>query len=66
MGRPLLAIACSIIALTLLTGIIGYFTVGATLAPLRNIGEGMIRMRKGDYDHPILPSGRRKPATAPR
>jgi two-component system sensor histidine kinase UhpB len=51
------AIALSIIALTLLTGIIGYFTVGATLAPLRNIGEGMIRMRKGDYDHPILPSG---------
>ena len=41
----------------MLTGIIGYFTVGATLAPLRNIGEGMIRMRKGDYDHPILPSG---------
>jgi two-component system, NarL family, sensor histidine kinase UhpB len=51
------AIACSIIALTLLTGIIAYFTVGATLEPLRNIGEGMRRLRKGDYDHPILPLG---------
>ena len=51
------AIAFSTIALTLLTGIIAYFTVGATLAPLLNIGEGMSRMRKGDYDHPILPLG---------
>jgi len=48
------AIAFSIIALTLLTGVIAYFTVGGALAPLRNIGEGL---RKGDYDHPILPSG---------
>jgi len=51
------AIALSIVGLTLLTGIIAYFTVVATLAPLRNIGEGMSRMRKGDYDRPILPSG---------
>jgi two-component system, NarL family, sensor histidine kinase UhpB len=51
------AIAFSIIALTLLTGVIAYFTVGGALAPLRNIGEGLRRLRKGDYDHPILPSG---------
>jgi len=51
------AIACSIIALTLQTGVIAYFTVGGALAPLRDIGEGMSRLRKGDYDHPILPSG---------
>jgi len=46
------AIACSIIALTLQTGVIAYFTVGGALAPLRDIGEGMSRLRKGDYDHP--------------
>jgi two-component system, NarL family, sensor histidine kinase UhpB len=51
------AIAFSIVALTLLTGIIAYFTVGTALAPLRNIGEGLSRLRQGDYDQPIPPSG---------
>ena len=41
------AIAFSAIALTLLTGIIAYFTVGAALAPLRNIGEGMTPHAQG-------------------
>lgn len=50
-------IACSTIALASLTGIITHFTVGAALDPLRNIGKGLSRMRKGDYDQPIAPSG---------
>ena len=48
-----LAIVSSAIALMLLTGTIAYFTAGAVLAPLRNLGDGLTRMRKGDYEHLI-------------
>ena len=43
----------SAIALTLLTGDHRLFHRRRRASPLRNIGEGMTRMRKGDYDHPI-------------
>jgi two-component system, NarL family, sensor histidine kinase UhpB len=52
-----LAIACSGVALMVLTGLIAYFTAGSTLRPLRNLGEGLTRMRKGDYDRLIPASG---------
>ena len=41
----------------LLTGIIAYFTGRRRARPLRNLGEGLTRMRKGDYDHLIPASG---------
>jgi two-component system, NarL family, sensor histidine kinase UhpB len=52
-----LAILSATAALILLTGIIAYFTAGAALEPLRHLGEGLTRMRMGDYDHPIPASG---------
>jgi two-component system, NarL family, sensor histidine kinase UhpB len=52
-----LAIACSTVALLVLTGIIAYFAAGAALQPLRNLGEGLTRMRRGDYNHHIRASG---------
>jgi two-component system sensor histidine kinase UhpB len=51
------AIAFSAVTLTLLTGIIAYFTSGAALGPLQKLGEGLTRMRMGDYEHPIPASG---------
>src|SRR5436309_2513164 len=52
-----LAIASSGIGLMLLTGVIAYFTAGATLGPLQNLGDGLTRMRQGDYEHLIPPTG---------
>lgn len=52
-----LAIAVSGIALTLLTGIIAYFAAGTALRPLERLGEGLTRMRKGDYDNLIQVGG---------
>jgi two-component system sensor histidine kinase UhpB len=52
-----LAIGLAGIALMLLTGIIAYFAAGTALGPLRHLGEGLTRMRMGDYDHLIEPSG---------
>ncbi len=52
-----LALASSGIALMVLTGIIAYFTTGAALEPLRQLGEGLTRMRMGEYDRLIRPSG---------
>jgi two-component system sensor histidine kinase UhpB len=52
-----LAIACSAAALLVLTGIIAYFAAGIALGPLRNLGEGLTRMRKGDYELHIPVSG---------
>jgi len=51
------AIASAGIALTLVTGLIAYFTAGAALGPLRHLGEGLTRMRMGDYDHLIEATG---------
>jgi two-component system sensor histidine kinase UhpB len=52
-----LAMACSAIAFLVLTGVIAYFSAGAAIRPLRNLGEGLTRMREGDYAHPIPVSG---------
>ena len=57
-----LAIISSAIALTLLTGIIAYFTTGATLATLQNLGHGLTLMRKGNYEH-LIPA-RDRPRSA--
>jgi two-component system, NarL family, sensor histidine kinase UhpB len=51
------AIVFSTVALTLLTGIIAHFTAGGVLRPLQELGEGLTRMRGGDYEQLIVPSG---------
>jgi two-component system, NarL family, sensor histidine kinase UhpB len=51
------AIIASVVALTLLTGIIAHFTTGAVLHPLQELGEGLTRMRGGDYEQLIAVSG---------
>jgi two-component system, NarL family, sensor histidine kinase UhpB len=52
-----LAILVSAIALALLTGIIAHVTAGAALGPLHDLGEGLTRMRQGDYGRVIPPAG---------
>ena len=52
-----LAILVSAVALALLTGIIAYVTAGAALAPLRDLGEGLTRLRQGNYGDFITPAG---------
>lgn len=52
-----LAILLSAIALATLTGIIVYLTAGAILGPLRELEEGLTRMRRGDYGRVIVPAG---------
>ncbi|MDB5579911.1 MAG: histidine kinase, partial [Bradyrhizobium sp.] len=52
-----LAILVSAVALALLTGIIAYVTAGAALGPLHGLGEGLTRMRQGNYGELILPAG---------
>ena len=53
----LLAIACSGIALMLLTSAIGHFAVRSALEPLQNLGAGLTRMRTGDFQQPIPLAG---------
>src|SRR5262245_36925847 len=52
-----LAIVCSGIGLMLLTGAIAHFTARSALQPLQNLGDGLTRMRLGEYEQPIAPSG---------
>ena len=52
-----LAIAGSGMALMLLTGVIAHFTARSALDPLRNLGDGLTRMRMGDYEHLIPAAG---------
>ena len=52
-----LAIACSGIALMLLTGAIAHFAARSALRPLQSLGDGLTRMRSGDYEQPIAPAG---------
>ena len=52
-----LALVSSAIALMLVTGIIAYLTAGTVVDALRNLGEGLTRMRTGDYQHLIAASG---------
>src|SRR4051812_18999502 len=48
-----LAMALAGTGLGVLTAAIAYFTTGAALGPLQQLGAGLTRMRKGDYDHLI-------------
>jgi two-component system sensor histidine kinase UhpB len=52
-----LTIACSGISLMLLTGAIAHFAARSALRPLQNLGDGLTRMRSGDYEQPIASSG---------
>jgi two-component system sensor histidine kinase UhpB len=52
-----LAIAVSGAGLMLLTSIIAFFTAGALLRPLRDLGAGLTRMGKGQYDTMIPVAG---------
>ena len=52
-----LALASLVVVLTLLTGIIAYVFAGSALRPLQHLGEGLTRMRRGDYARPIPVGG---------
>jgi two-component system sensor histidine kinase UhpB len=52
-----LAIACSGIILMLLTAAIAHFAVRSALQPLQNLGDGLTRMRSGDYEQQIAAAG---------
>ncbi|WP_312002386.1 histidine kinase [Bradyrhizobium hereditatis] len=52
-----LAIAWSGITLMLLTAAIAHFIARSALQPLQNLGDGLTRMRTGDYEHLIAPAG---------
>ena len=52
-----LALVTSGIVLMLLTGTIAYFTAGTVVEALGNLAEGLTRMRLGDYERLITPSG---------
>jgi signal transduction histidine kinase len=52
-----LALAGFVVALTGLTGFIAYASAGSALRPLQNLGEGLTRMRRGDYAHLIPVEG---------
>ena len=52
-----LAILFSGFVLTLATGVIAYFAAGSALSPLQQLGEGLTRMRNGDYSRPITAGG---------
>jgi two-component system sensor histidine kinase UhpB len=52
-----LAIAVSGAGLMLLTSIIAFFTAGALLRPLRQLGAGLTRIGKGEYDATIPIAG---------
>lgn len=52
-----LALVSSAIALMLLTATIAYFTAGTVVDALRNLSDGLTRMRTGDYEHLIAATG---------
>jgi two-component system, NarL family, sensor histidine kinase UhpB len=52
-----LAIALSGVALMLLTGLIAYFTTGAALRPLADLGKGLTRMSRGNFEDLIPAAG---------
>ncbi|WP_349253254.1 histidine kinase [Bradyrhizobium sp. CB3481] len=52
-----LAIACSGVALMLATAAIAHFSAHSALRPLQNLGDGLTRMRRGDYTQLIIPAG---------
>ncbi len=55
-----LALVSSGVALMLLTGTIAYFTAATVVEALRNLGDGLTRMRMGDYAQLITVSGPRE------
>jgi two-component system sensor histidine kinase UhpB len=52
-----MALVSSGIVLMLLTSTIAYFTMGTVVEALHHLGEGLTRMRVGDYERPIAASG---------
>jgi signal transduction histidine kinase len=52
-----LALAGLVAVLAALTAIIAYAFAAAALRPLQNLGEGLTRMRRGDYGRPIPVGG---------
>lgn len=52
-----LALTGLVAVLTVLTGIIAYVFAGSALRPLQHLGEGLTRMRRGDYAKPIPVGG---------
>jgi two-component system sensor histidine kinase UhpB len=52
-----LAIAFSGITLMLLTAAIAHIAARSASRPLQDLGEGLTRMRTGDYEHPIPATG---------
>jgi signal transduction histidine kinase len=52
-----LALSSLVVVLTALTAIIAYLSAGSALRPLQNLGEGLTRMRHGDYQHLIPVKG---------
>ena len=52
-----LAIVCAGIGLMVLTGAIAHFTARSTSRPLQNLGDGLTRMRTGDYQQQVPPAG---------
>lgn len=52
-----LALTSLVAVLTVLTGIIAYVFAGSALRPLQHLGEGLTRMRRGDYAKPIPVGG---------
>jgi signal transduction histidine kinase len=52
-----LALASLLTALMVLTGTIAYVLSGSVLRPLQDLGEGLTRIRRGDYTRPIPVGG---------
>ena len=52
-----LALACSGVALMLATAAIAHLSARSALRPLQNLGDGLTRMRRGDYAQLIIPTG---------
>lgn len=52
-----LALTSLVAVLTVLTGTIAYLFAGSALRPLQHLGEGLTRMRRGDYAKPIPVGG---------
>ncbi|MGY8636023.1 histidine kinase [Bradyrhizobium sp. 14AA] len=52
-----LALIGLVAVLMVLTGTIAYVFAGSALRPLRHLGEGLTRMRRGDYATPIPVAG---------
>jgi two-component system sensor histidine kinase UhpB len=52
-----LALISTAVVLMLLTGGLAHFTAGSTIKSLQKLGEGLTRIRTGNYERPIPPSG---------